>query len=237
MITVMTGAGISTDSGIPDFRGPSGLWRNDPDHEKLVTIDYYLADPDIRRRSWLFRRDSPARTAVPNAAHLALVELERAGLLDRLVTQNIDGLHQKAGSSPDRVLELHGNMSGVMCVRCEARSTLAEALARIDGGEPDPACLVCGGILKTTTVMFGEVLPGEVVAEAVRATERSTTFVAIGTSLQVQPAASLAGLAVRSGARLVIVNAEPTPYDDFAAELIRDPIGEAVPQLVARFTA
>lgn len=235
MITVMTGAGISTDSGIPDFRGPSGLWRNDPDHEKLVTIDYYLADPDIRRRSWLFRRDSPARTAAPNAAHLALVELERAGLLDRLITQNIDGLHRKAGS--DRVLELHGNMSGVLCVDCGARSTLAEALERIDAGEADPACHECGGILKTTTVMFGESLPEQVVAEAVQATQRSTTFVAIGTSLQVQPAASLAGLAVRSGARLVIVNAEPTPYDDFAAELIREPIGEAVPQLVARLTA
>ncbi|WP_336212269.1 SIR2 family NAD-dependent protein deacylase [Nonomuraea sp. LPB2021202275-12-8] len=237
MITVMTGAGISTDSGIPDFRGPTGLWRNDPDHEKLVTLDYYLADPEIRRRSWRFRRESPARTAAPNAAHLALVELERAGLLDRLVTQNIDGLHQKAGSSPDLVLELHGNMSGVLCVSCGSRSTLAEALDRIDAGEADPACHECGGILKTTTVMFGETLPEEAVAEAVQAARRCRTFLAIGTSLQVQPAASLVGLAVRSGAHLVIVNAEPTPYDDFAEEVIRDPIGEAVPRLVARLIA
>jgi len=237
MITVMTGAGISTESGIPDFRGPGGLWVRDPDHEKLVTIDYYLADPEIRRRSWRFRRDSPARTAAPNAAHVALVELERSGLLDRLITQNIDGLHQKAGSSPDRVLELHGNMAGVLCVRCGARSTLDEALGRIDAGETDPACEECGGILKTTTVMFGENLPEDTVAEAVRATERCRVFVAVGTSLRVRPAASLASLAVRSGARLIIVNAEPTPYDELATELIRDPIGVAVPDLVARLTS
>ncbi|WP_408638217.1 SIR2 family NAD-dependent protein deacylase [Nonomuraea corallina] len=233
----MTGAGISTESGIPDYRGPGGLWRRDPDHEKLVTIGYYLADPDIRRRSWRFRRDNPVRAAEPNAAHRALVELERAGRLDRLITQNIDGLHQKAGSDPERVLELHGNMSGVVCVDCGARSTLDEALDRIDAGEQDPACLACGGILKTTTVMFGENLSEDVVAEAARAAERAEVFVAIGTSLQVLPAASLAALAARSGARLVIVNAEPTPYDRIADEVIRDRIGEAVPRLVARLTA
>ncbi|MGI5269437.1 SIR2 family NAD-dependent protein deacylase [Nonomuraea sp. CA-218870] len=233
----MTGAGISTESGIPDYRGPGGLWRRDPDHEKLVTIGYYLADPDIRRRSWRFRRDSPVRAAEPNAAHRALVELERAGRLDRLITQNVDGLHQKAGSDPERVLELHGNMFGVVCVGCGERSTLDEALDRIDAGEQDPACLACGGILKTTTVMFGENLSEDVVAEAAGAAERAEVFVAIGTSLQVMPAASLAALAARSGARLVIVNAEPTPYDRIADEVIRDPIGEAVPRLVARLTA
>ncbi|MFG1942209.1 NAD-dependent deacetylase [Nonomuraea sp. NPDC048826] len=234
LITVMTGAGISTESGIPDYRGPRGLWRRDPDHEKLVTIGYYLADPEIRRRSWEFRRGNPARDAAPNGAHRALVELERAGRLDRLITQNVDGLHQRAGSDPERVLELHGNMFGVVCVGCGGRSTLDEALARLDAGEDDPACRECGGILKTTTVMFGENLPEEVVAEAVEATERAEVFVAIGTSLQVMPAASLAALAVRRGARLIVVNAEPTPYDDLAAEVIRDPIGEAVPRLVAR---
>ncbi|MFI6710051.1 SIR2 family NAD-dependent protein deacylase [Nonomuraea sp. NPDC050478] len=234
MISVMTGAGISTGSGIPDYRGPSGLWRQDPDHEKLVTIGYYLADPEIRRRSWAFRRGSPARTAEPNAAHRALVELERAGRLDRLITQNVDGLHQRAGSSPDRVLELHGNMFGVVCVGCGDRSTLDEALDRIDNGEQDPACRECGGILKTTTVMFGENLSQDVIAEAAEAAERAEVFVAVGTSLQVMPAASLAALAERNGARLVIVNAGPTPYDDLADEVIRDPIGEAVPRLVAR---
>jgi len=234
MITVLTGAGISTESGIPDYRGPRGLWRTDPDHLKLVTIDYYLADPDIRRRSWEFRRSSPAWDADPNAAHLALVELERAGKLDRLITQNVDGLHQKAGSDPGRVLELHGNMWGVVCVGCGARSTLREALDRIDAGEDDPSCLACGSIIKTTTVMFGEALDQNVLAEAVDAAERCEVFLAIGTSLQVQPAAGLAGLAAESGARLIIVNAEPTPYDDLAAEVIRDPISVAVPRLLAR---
>ncbi|NRQ33343.1 NAD-dependent deacetylase [Nonomuraea sp. NN258] len=236
MITVMTGAGISTESGIPDYRGSGGLWRRDPDYEKLVTIDYYLGDPDIRRRSWEFRRTSPAMTAEPNAAHLALVELEKAGLLDRLITQNVDGLHQKAGSDPGRLLELHGNMFGVLCVGCGARSTLREALGRIDAGDADPACAECGGVLKTTTVMFGEHLDPTTITEAIRAAERAEVFVAIGTSLQVQPAASLAGLAAESGARLIVVNADPTPYDEVAAEVIREPIGAAVPALVTRLT-
>ncbi|WP_308169480.1 SIR2 family NAD-dependent protein deacylase [Acrocarpospora catenulata] len=236
MITFLTGAGISTESGIPDYRGANGLWRADPDYQKLVTIDYYLGDPAIRRRSWEYRRASPAWQAVPNAAHLALVELEKSGRLDRLITQNVDGLHQKAGSDPGRVLELHGNMFGVICVDCAARSTLRAALDRIDAGHPDPACPACGGILKTTTVMFGESLPEQTLTEAVHAAERSEVFVAVGTSLQVQPAAGLVRLAVRSGARLLIVNADPTPYDQLADEVIREPIGEAVPELVRRLT-
>ncbi|GIH23846.1 NAD-dependent protein deacetylase 2 [Acrocarpospora phusangensis] len=234
MISVLTGAGISTESGIPDYRGPQGLWRADPDYQKLVTIDYYLGDAEIRRRSWEFRRDSPAWGAEPNDAHLALVELERAGLLDRLVTQNVDGLHQRAGSGSGRVLELHGNMFGVVCVRCGERTTLREALDRIDGGERDPACRECGGILKTTTVMFGEALPEGPLGEAVAAAERSEVFVAVGTSLQVHPAAGLVGLAVRAGARLIIVNAGATPYDEVADEVVREPIGVAVPDLVSR---
>jgi NAD-dependent protein deacetylase/lipoamidase len=235
-ITVMTGAGISTESGIPDYRGPSGLWRADPDYQKLVSIDYYLDDPDIRRRSWLFRRDSPAWSAEPNPAHLALVELEKAGKLDRLITQNVDGLHQKAGSDPGRVLELHGNMFGVVCTGCAARSTLREAMDRIDAGDPDPACLDCGAILKTTTVMFGEALSTETITRAIQAAERCEVFIVIGTSLQVQPAASMARIAVESGARLFIVNADPTPDDKLATEVIRDPIGVAVPLLLARLS-
>ncbi|MBN6052100.1 Sir2 family NAD-dependent protein deacetylase [Nonomuraea sp. RK-328] len=230
-ITVLTGAGISTASGIPDYRGPNGLWKTEPDHLQLVSIGPYLDDPDVRRRSWEFRRASPAWTAEPNAAHRALAELERAGRLDRLITQNVDGLHQKAGSRA--VLELHGNMFGVVCLGCGARSTLREALDRIDAGDPDPGCAACGGVLKTTTVMFGETLPEETLAEAVRAAQRCAVFLVVGTSLQVQPAATLAGLAAESGARLVIVNGEATPYDDQADEVIRDPISEAVPRLLA----
>ncbi|MFI6478122.1 SIR2 family NAD-dependent protein deacylase [Nonomuraea sp. NPDC050663] len=229
-VTVLTGAGISTESGIPDYRGPEGLWTRDPDHEKLVTIDYYLADPSIRERSWRMRRSSPALTAEPNPGHHALVDLERAGLLRLLVTQNIDGLHQKAGSTD--VVELHGNMNGVVCVGCDARTTLQEAFDRIDEGEPDPACVECGGILKTTTVMFGEWLEAEVLGRAISAAKRSDVFVAVGTSLQVQPAATLAGLAVEYGARLVIINASPTPYDEYASQVVREPIGKALPALV-----
>ncbi|MBA2896032.1 SIR2 family NAD-dependent protein deacylase [Nonomuraea soli] len=229
-VTVLTGAGISTESGIPDYRGPEGLWTRDPDHEKLVTIDYYLADPSIRERSWRMRRSSPALSAEPNPGHHALVDLERAGLLRLLVTQNIDGLHQKAGSTG--VVELHGNMNGVVCVGCDARTTLPQAFERIDAGEPDPACVECGGILKTTTVMFGEWLEADVLGKAIGAAKRSDVFVAVGTSLQVQPAATLAGLAVEYGARLVIINASPTPYDQYASRVVREPIGKALPALV-----
>ncbi|MEU3164623.1 NAD-dependent deacylase [Streptosporangium sp. NPDC006930] len=226
-VTVLTGAGISTESGIPDYRGPNGMWRRDPDHEKLVTYDYYMADPEIRRRSWLMRRDNPAWEAEPNAAHRALAALPDAWL----VTQNVDGLHQRAGSPPERVLELHGNMFGALCTACGVRSTTREAIDRIDAGESDPACHECGGIVKTATVMFGQSLDPVVLTRAVEAAEECEVFLAVGTSLRVQPAASLVEVAVRAGARLVVVNAEPTPYDHLADEVIHDPIGVAVPRL------
>jgi NAD-dependent deacetylase len=226
-VTVLTGAGISTDSGIPDYRGPNGLWRRNPEHEKLVTYDIYMSDPAIRRRSWLHRRDNPAWRAEPNAAHRALAALPGAWI----VTQNIDGLHQRAGSPPERVVELHGNMFGVLCTDCDERSTTREAISRVEAGEEDPRCVACGGVLKTTTVMFGQSLDRDVLRSAVTAAEQCATFLVIGTSLQVQPAASLAEVAARNGARLIIVNADPTPYDRLADEVIRTPIGEAVPAL------
>ncbi|WP_214416577.1 SIR2 family NAD-dependent protein deacylase [Sphaerisporangium fuscum] len=228
-VTVLTGAGISTESGIPDYRGPSGLWRKDPDHEKLVTYDHYMADPEIRRRSWLFRGDNPAWDAEPNDAHRALAALPDAWI----ITQNVDGLHQKAGSPPDRVLELHGNMFGAICTSCDARSTTREAIDRVLAGESDPRCQECGGILKTTTVMFGQPLDAATLDRAVEAAQECRTFLAIGTSLQVQPAASLVLIASEAGARLVIVNGDPTPYDHLADEVVRDPISVAVPRLCA----
>jgi NAD-dependent deacetylase len=232
-ITVLTGAGISTDSGIPDYRGPNGVWTRDPDAEKLVTLSYYLADAGIRRRSWLMRRDLKVADPQPNAGHTALVDLERQGRLRALVTQNIDGLHQAAGSSPDRVLEIHGTVNAVVCTACGDRTPMGSALDRIEAGEPDPACLVCGGILKSATIYFGEMLEERVVEAAVAAASDCDVFLAVGTSLQVWPAAGLADLAVRSGARLVVVNAEPTPYDDVADLVVREPIGAALPRLVA----
>jgi NAD-dependent deacetylase len=231
-ICALTGAGISTDSGIPDYRGPNGVWTRDPDAEKLVTLSYYLSDPGIRRRSWLMRRDLQDADPQPNAGHAALVELERQGRLRAVVTQNIDGLHQAAGSSPDRVLEMHGTVHAVVCTSCGDRTTMRSALDRIAAGQSDPACLVCGGILKSATVYFGEVLDEQVVEAAVAAASDCDVFLAVGTSLQVWPVAGLADLAVRSGARLVVVNAEPTPYDDVADLVVREPIGTALPRLV-----
>ena len=233
LVAVLSGAGISTDSGIPDYRGPNGLWRRDPEAEKLVTYQHYMNDPEIRRRSWQMRRNSPTLRAQPNAAHRALADLERAGVPVRVITQNVDGLHQLAGLPGRKVLELHGTARVVMCTCCRARSEMAHALERVAAGEDDPDCLACGGILKSATVMFGEQLDPDVLGEALAVAKASDVFIAVGTSLQVQPAASLAGIAAEHGARLVIVNAEPTPYDDQADEVVREPIGTALPALLA----
>jgi NAD-dependent deacetylase len=235
LVAILSGAGISTDSGIPDYRGPNGLWRREPDAEKLVTYEYYMNDPDIRRRSWLMRRDSPAARAEPNAAHHAVAELSRRpGLSVRVLTQNVDGLHQLAGTPGRKVLELHGTAREVVCTGCGARGPMDEALERVTAGEPDPPCRGCGSILKSATVMFGQNLDHQVLGDAVSIAKASEVFIAVGTSLTVQPAAALAGLAAGSGARLIIVNAEPTPYDDHAEELVREPIGTALPALLKR---
>jgi NAD-dependent deacetylase len=236
-VTVMTGAGISTDSGIPDFRGPNGVWTRDPKAERLSDIDHYLADPEVRERAWIARSRNTAWTAEPNAGHLALVELERRGHLRALVTQNIDRLHHRAGSDPELVLELHGNMVESVCLGCGAGGLTQDALARVAAGEADPPCLECGGILKTATVMFGQMLDPDVLEAAGRAAQECDLFVAVGTTLQVHPAAGLCDVALHRGARLVIVNADPTPYDAQAHEVIREPIGTALPALVDRLTA
>ena len=233
----MTGAGISTDSGIRDFRGPNGIWTKDPAAERLFTIEHYLADPEVRRRSWLARRENPAWGAEPNAGHLALVELERRGALRGLITQNIDRLHQKAGSSPDLVIEVHGNMVDAVCWSCGARSLTRDALARLDAGDPDPACEACGGILKTATVMFGQSLDPVVLTAAADAARGCDVFVAVGSTLQVTPAAGLCDVAVRHGAELIVVNRDPTPYDELAVRVIREPISDALPALVDELTA
>ncbi|MFJ4850013.1 MULTISPECIES: SIR2 family NAD-dependent protein deacylase [unclassified Streptomyces] len=232
LVAILTGAGISTDSGIPDYRGPNGVWTRDPDAEKLVTYEFYMSDPEIRRRSWRMRMDTPTLQARPNEAHAAIVRLERSGLPVRVITQNVDGLHQMAGLPERKVLELHGTARSVVCTRCHDRTPLAEALERIRAGEDDPACGKCGGILKTATVMFGQGLDPVVLGNAMAIAKGCDLFVAVGTSLQVQPAAALAGIAAEHGARLVIVNAEPTPYDDLADEVVREPIGTALPALL-----
>ncbi|MEV5354543.1 Sir2 family NAD-dependent protein deacetylase [Streptomyces sp. NPDC052693] len=232
LVALLTGAGISTDSGIPDYRGPNGLWRRDPDAEKLVTYEYYMGDPEIRRRSWRMRRESHALRPEPNAAHRAVAELERSGVPVRVITQNVDGLHQQAGMPARKVLELHGTARRFVCTGCPARGPVEEVFARIEAGEDDPACRGCGGILKPATVMFGERLDPVVLGEAAAISKACEVFVAVGTSLQVQPAAGLAGVAADHGARLIIVNAEPTPYDERADEIVREPIGTALPALL-----
>jgi NAD-dependent deacetylase len=238
-IGILTGAGISTDSGIPDFRGPKGVWTNDPIAELLSTYSNYLDDPELRKRSWLARRDNPAWQAEPNAAHKALAELEHSGRAVRIITQNIDRLHQRGGSTPRKVIEIHGNMFDVVCVGwgCTYHTTMKVALERVANGEPDPACPVCGGILKAATIMFGQDLDPKTVWQAAQVAENSQVFLAIGTSLRVEPAASMCEVAVNHGADLVIVNNEQTPYDYLATEVIRDPIGEAVPRLVEELLA
>jgi NAD-dependent deacetylase len=230
-VAVLTGAGISTDSGIPDFRGPSGLWTHNPAAEKMSTYQVYVADPEVRQRSWQARLAHPAWAAEPNAAHLALARLAASGIDTRVITQNIDGLHQRAGLAADRVLELHGTMYAVVCVRCGARTTMSDALTRVRAGEADPPCTDCGGVLKSATVMFGQSLDTEVLTRSAAAAQAADLFLAIGSTLTVEPAASLCAVAVRGGAPLVIVNRDPTPYDRIATATIRQPISEAVPAI------
>jgi NAD-dependent deacetylase len=232
-ITVLTGAGISTDSGIPDFRGPQGVWTRNPAAERTSHLDYYLNDPEVRRQAWQNRLHHPAWAARPNAGHRALVELERQGRLVALLTQNIDELHQQAGSHPDLVVELHGSMRRVMCWSCNRRQPMEVALERVRRGEDDPACGDCGGILKSDTISFGQPLDADVLARAEAAARRCDLLLAVGTTLAVHPAASYAPLAKASGAALVVVNAEPTAYDHLADAVIRGSIGEILPALVA----
>lgn len=228
-VVALTGAGISTDSGIPDFRGPQGLWTMNPKAERLSDIRYYMADPEVRRLSWQSRLNHPAWHAQPNAGHHALVELERRGKLHALITQNIDELHQQAGNAAEKVVEVHGTMRRVMCMRCGWTGPMQETLDRVRAGEEDPACHGCGGILKSATISFGQPLVPEVMHRAMRAVEGADLLLAVGTKLQVYPVAGMVPLARAAGARIVIVNAEPTPFEHEADAVLREPIGEVLP--------
>ena len=231
-VVALTGAGISTDSGIPDFRGPKGLWTTNPAAEKLSDIRCYMAEREVRVAAWQSRLEHPAWTAEPNAGHLALADLEKMGRLDTLVTQNVDGLHQRAGSSPATVVEIHGTMREVMCMVCDERAPMERALDRVRAGEDDPPCRTCGGILKSATISFGQSLVAEDLQRAQRAASGCDLFLAVGTSLTVYPVAYLPEEAMAAGARLVIVNAEPTPFDLRADATFSEPIGEVLPRLV-----
>ena len=231
-IVVLTGAGISTDSGIPDFRGPQGVWTKNPLAEKLSNIHHYLADPEVRKASWQNRLNSPAWSAGPNAGHRALVELERRKKLHSLITQNIDELHQLAGNSPHLVVEVHGTMRKFMCWGCGMRGPMQKVLERVRAGEEDPACRDCGGILKSDTISFGQQLVPEVIDRAMQAAGEADLFLAVGTSLQVYPVAGAVDIARSAGAKLVIVNAEPTPFDEVADAVFNASISEVLPAIL-----
>lgn len=231
-LVALTGAGISTDSGIPDFRGPKGLWTRNPEAEKMATLDVYLSDPQVRKRAWQWRLETQQSQLSPNAGHAALVALERSGRLDVLVTQNVDGLHQAAGSDPARVVEIHGTLREVECLACGERAAMQRALDRVVAGEVDPACRSCGGILKSATISFGQGLVAEDLERAQRAAESCDLLLAVGTTLAVYPIAAMVPIAKEHGARIVIVNGEPTEMDMIADAVLRGPISAILPRLV-----
>jgi NAD-dependent deacetylase len=219
---------MSTDSGIPDFRGPQGLWTTNPKAERTSNIEYYVRDPEVRRLAWQGRMAWLEHPRRPNPGHTALVELERRGVLHTLVTQNVDGLHQAAGSSPDRVVEVHGTIHQVQCLSCGERGPIGDALDRVRAGEEDPECLVCGGMLKSATISFGQPLdPGDLL-RAEQASEECDLLLAIGSTLSVYPVAAMVPIAQRAGAKIVIVNAEPTEMDDLADVVIRGSISDVL---------
>jgi len=231
-VVVLTGAGISTDSGIPDFRGPQGVWTKNPDAEKTATLSYYVSDPEVRKKAWRNRLDSPAWAAEPNRGHRAIVDLERQGKLHTLVTQNIDELHQQAGTDPAKVVEIHGTMRQVACLSCGERAPMERALERVRAGEEDPPCRTCGGILKSATISFGQNLVAEDLMRAQLAAETCDLLLAVGSSLTVYPAAGMVPIAKEAGATLLIVNAEPTPFDAIADAVVRGSISEVLPAVI-----
>ncbi len=232
-IVVLTGAGISTESGIPDFRGPQGVWTTNPQAEKQSTLQHYLADRRVREAAWRSRMAHPAWTAVPNRGHLALVELERAGKLHALITQNIDELHQAAGHAPEKIIEVHGTMRRVMCWSCGRRQPMQDVLARVRAGEADPPCLDCGGILKSDTISFGQALVPEVIDRAMAVASQADLLLAIGSTLQVYPVAGVVPMAKDAGARVVIVNNQTTAMDGLADAVLKGAIGEVLPAICA----
>jgi NAD-dependent deacetylase len=231
-VVVLTGAGISTDSGIPDFRGPRGVWTLNPKAERMSDIRYYAADPEVRRLSWQSRLAHPAWTAEPNAGHRALATFEQRGKLQALITQNIDGLHQRAGHSPELLIEVHGTLHVVVCLTCGFREPMLLVLERVRAGEEDPSCERCGGILKSDTISFGQPLLPDVVERAMTAAAEADCLIAIGTSLQVYPIAAAVPAATANGASLIVVNAQPTAYDHIADVVLSGSISDILPELL-----
>ncbi len=230
-VTVLTGAGISTDSGIPDFRGPDGVWTKNPAAERQATLQNYLADPKVRVLAWRSRMDHRSRGAAPNDGHRALVQLERRRKLVSLLTQNVDGLHHAAGSDPDKIVEVHGTVREVVCLECNYRDDMGVVLDRVRLGEQDPPCPVCGGILKSATISFGQQLVARDLLRAQAAAENCDLLLAVGTTLAVYPIAAVVPAAKSAGARIVILNAESTEMDHLADMVLHESISVALPQI------
>jgi NAD-dependent deacetylase len=232
-ITVLTGAGISTASGIPDFRGPNGIWTKNPLAEKASNIQTYLTDENVRIAGWKASSDRRLRTVEPNVGHLALVELERRGQLRGLATQNVDGLHLVAGNSPELVHEVHGTWQYTRCIGCGDRLPVEETLQRVDAGEADPKCLKCGGLMKRDVILFGEALVPEVINAALTAADEADLVLAIGTQLNVMPAANVVTSGKAAGAKVIIMNNQPTDRDRYADAFLMGDITAMLPALVA----
>ena len=234
-VVVFTGAGVSTESGIPDFRSPGGIWdRFDPDD---FTYQKFVTDPGARRRQWQMLGEGGITTkAEPNPAHYAIAELDRLGRLDCVITQNVDNLHQKAGAPVDRVFELHGNMLWAVCLTCGKRYPFEQLKVRLDNGEEIPDCEACQGILKPDAVFFGEALPQKVLEEAMLRSSSCDLFIVIGSSLVVYPAAYMPTYAVSSEAKLVIINLSSTPMDGQADVLVRAKAGETMSKIIQKVT-
>ncbi len=231
-VVVLTGAGISTDSGIPDFRGPNGVWTRNPKAERTSSLQHYLNDPEVRAIAWQNRLHSPAWDAQPNAGHLALVELERQGRLHTLVTQNIDELHQRAGNSPDRVVEVHGTMRRALCWGCRNEWPMQVFVDRVRNGEVDPACPDCGGVVKSATISFGQSLVAADLERAFAAAAEGDLLLAVGSTLAVGPVNQMVPAAYRAGIPIIILNAEPTEMDRLATAVVRGQIADVLPRLV-----
>jgi len=231
-MVVLSGAGISTGAGIPDFRGPQGVWTKNPAAERVSNLTDYLRDPEVRKVAWQRRDEMCQLAANPTPAHLALAELEATGRLMAIITQNTDGLHLVAGNSPALVLEMHGNIRRWRCEGCGATGPMADQLERLEAGEEDPDCRECGGITRATVILFGENLDMGLLDRAFAAAGECDLMVAIGTSLFVQPVASLVSVALQAGAKVIIVNAEPTPYDNQADAVLRGDIQDVIPALL-----
>lgn len=231
-VVVLTGAGISTDSGIPDFRGPQGVWTKNPAAEKQATLQNYLADPEVRKAAWHNRATSPMWDAKPNTGHAALVALERTGRLHTLVTQNVDELHQKAGTDPSLVVEIHGTVGRTKCWSCGDEGPMDPFLERVRAGEADPPCLACGGIVKSATISFGQNLVEADLERAFMAAAEGDLLLTIGTSLGVFPIARMVPIAVAARTPVIIVNGQPTDMDDAGTVVLRGPIATILPALV-----